>query len=241
MIIINDIEKTSCVFSYLGWQFLQGNVDVVKFLYGNIWGESPPLIRTIDELQECLTAVEVERDRDGLYNTEFLYYWAMTCIGEQSPLIFKNLGIAETCLKKIQRSIPLTEARLAYIELLKSTDPARAAHNVARLDVLRRWANKQDLFSRIVLAKIAFYSFLMEKQENSADNQNLVIPELPIKVVQLLEQPLQMGHPVAIRFWNDMLACIDAPEVLNQRIDQSRICSSVLYDFKTPANMQIRP
>ena len=56
----------------------------------------------------------------------------MICIGEQSPLIFKDLGIAETCLKKIQHTVPIAEARLAYIELLQSNEPARSSANAAR-------------------------------------------------------------------------------------------------------------
>ena len=96
---MNNIE-ISILLSYLGFLFLNGNLDSIKYLYRNIWTESPPLIKTISELQGCLTSMEIESAQSKLYSAEFLYYWAMICIGEQSPLIFKDLGTAETCLKK---------------------------------------------------------------------------------------------------------------------------------------------
>lgn len=153
----------------------------------------------------------------------------MICIGEQSPLIFKNLGTAETCLKIIQHTVPIAKARIAYIELLRNNEPARSNANVARLDILRRWANKHDLFSRTVLAKIVFYSYLEEAQADE-----LV---LPLRVRQLLELPCQQGHPVAIRFWNDVCSFIGAPGAM---LNASHVNMDVLYDFKTSANMQIR-
>lgn len=140
-----DLSRDSLVFSYLGQQLLQGDIEVAKFLYGNTWTELPPLIRTISELQGHLTASEVTNDHTRFYSIEFLYYWGMTCLGEQSPLVTKDLGTAETCFQKIKSSVPLAEARLAYIELLRSTEPAKNASNAARLEVLRRWANRQDL------------------------------------------------------------------------------------------------
>lgn len=225
---MTDVSRTSLAFSYLGWKFLQGNTEVAKFLYSNTWAESPPLIRTIRELQGHLTAVEVVNDYNGVYSIEFLYYWGMTCIGEQSPLINKELETARTCFSKIKSSVPQAEARLAYIELLKSTAPAKSERNVARLEVLRRWAYQQDLFSRIVLAKISFYSFLCEEHLDSS--------ELPVKTLRLLELPIQKGHPVAIRFWNDAHSYLGNPGVT---LNTSRIHSDILCDFKSPTNVQI--
>ena len=225
---MTDLSRTSLVFSYLGQQLLQGNIEVAKFLYGNTWTELPPLIRTISELQGHLTAPEVVKDHGELYGTEFLYYWGMTCLGEQSPLVTRDLGTAEACFKKIKSSVPLAEARLAYIELLQSTEPAKSGSNVARLEVLRRWANRQDLFSRIVLAKISFYSFLCEEWSNSS--------ELPTKTLRLLQLPIQRGHPVAIRFWNDVCSCLGN---LEATLHPSRIRSDTLYDFKAAATMQM--
>ena len=219
----------SIMLSYLGHLFLSGNIDSIKYLYRNIWTESPPLLKTISELQGCFTSVEIISDYDKLYSAEFLYYWAMICIGEQSPLIFKDLGTAEACLKKIQHTIPIAEARLAYIELLQSPESARSSENVTRMDVLRRWANKHDLFSRIVLAKITFYSYLEEAETD--------VHTLPIRVKQLLELPCQQGHPVAIRFWNDICSFIKAPGAM---LNASHVNADVLFDFKTSANMQIR-
>ena len=228
---MNNIE-ISIMLSYLGYLFLNGNIDSIKYLYRTIWKELPPLIKTISELQDCLTPVEIERDKGKLYSAEFLYYWAMICIGEQSPLIFKDLGTAKTCLRKIQHTVPIAEARLAYIELLRSTEPARSSANVARLDILRQWANNHDLFSRIVLAKIVFYNFLQEAETAETD-----VHAMPIKVRQLIERPCQEGHPVAIRFWNDVCSFIGIPGAM---LDASHVNPDVLYDFKTSANMQIR-
>lgn len=226
---MTDISRTSLVFSYLGQQLLRGDIEVAKFLYSNTWTEMPPLIRTISELQGHLTAAEVTKDHTELYSTEFLYYWGMTCLGEQSPLVTKDLGTAEACFRKIKSSVPMVEARLAYIELLQSTEPNKSESNAARLEVLRRWANQQDFFSRIVLAKISFYGFLCEERSDSS--------ELPAKAVRLLELPVQKGHPVAIRFWNDVCSCLGGPVVTP---DPSRIHSDTLYDFKASAKMQIR-
>ena len=216
--------------SYLGYLFLNGNIESIKYLYRNIWTESPPLIKTISELQGWLTSIEIESVPGRLYSAEFLYYWAMICIGEQSPLIFKNLGTAETCRKIIQDTVPIAKARIAYIELLRSNEPARSNANVARLDILRGWANKHDLFSRIVLAKITFYSYLEEAETD--------VHALPLKVRQLIERPCQERHPVATRFWNDVCSFIGVPGAM---LDASHINADVLYDFKTSANMQIGP
>lgn len=225
-----DAPNLSLIFSYLGQQLLQGDIEVVKFLYSNTWTESPPLIRTISELQGCLTAAEVVNDHKGVYSIEFLYYWGMLCLGEQSPLIVKDLGTAKACFSKIRSSVPLAESRLAYIELQQSTEPAKSEDNVIRLDVLRRWANRQDLFSRIALAKISFYSFFCSELADGA--------KLPIKAIRLLELPLQEGHPVAIRLWNDVCSCLGRPEKIQ---GSCRVNADVLYDLKKTANMQLTP
>lgn len=150
---MNDIAKNSVVYSYLGKHSFDGNPEAVKFLYGNTWKESPPLIRTICELQECLTSKKIN-DSNGLYSTEFLYYWGMTCLGEQSPLITKELGVAKTCLHAVKDIVPHAEARLAYIKLLQSTDSARSEDNVHALAILRKWSSRQDLFSRTLNEQI---------------------------------------------------------------------------------------
>ena len=219
--------------SYLGYLFLNGNIESIKYLYRNIWTESPPLIKTISELQGWLTSIEIESVPGRLYSAEFLYYWAMICIGEQSPLIFKDLGTAETCLKMIQHTVPIAKPRLAYIELLQSNEHARSSANIDRLEVLRIWANKRDLFSRIALAKIVFYSYLQEAEAAETE-----VYAMPLRVRQLLELPCQQGHPVAIRFWNDMCSFIEVPGAM---LNASHVNADVLYDFKTSANMQIRP
>ena len=219
---MNSTEKISVAYSYLGKLLLEGNVEVVKFLYGNLWEESPPLIRTVSELQECLTSKKIY-DSKGLYSPEFLYYWGMICLGEQSPLITQELEVAKICFHAVKDVVPHAEARLAYIKLLQSTEPAKSESNVRRLAVLRQWSSKRDLFSRIVLARISFYAFLCEEQPESS--------ELPITTLWLLELPCQRGHPVAIRFRNDVYTCTGNPE---RTLDKRLVRVSALYDFENP-------
>lgn len=233
---MEDIVLFGLLYSYLGSKLLQGYIEVVEFLYKYAWKESPPLIRTISQLQEHLTSVEVEDDTEGIYNAKFLYYWGMLCLGESSNLIFKDLGTAETCFLKIKDAVPLAEARLAYINLLRSNEPAKSYNNIARLETLRKWANRHDLFSIIALAKISFYAFLEENREED----QICNCGLPLKTLHLLELPCQEGHPVAINFWNRILDDIGTQEAMNSHIPESRIWADILLDFNSPANMQIK-
>lgn len=215
-------SRVNVIYSYLGRQILSGNTEAVKWIYGNAWKESPPLIETVRMLQECLTSSEIQKNI-GKYNNKFLYYWGMLNLGEVSNLIFRDLGTAEICLKKVKKVFPNAEARLAYIKLLKSNEPPKCESNVMRLDTLRRCAAKHDLFSRIVLSKIMFYQFLGEDMEDDS--------ELPIRMYHLLERPCQMGHPVAIRFWNEVLDYTEPSNALEMRINETKIDEEALYDF----------
>lgn len=226
-----NVSQISEKCSYLGKRVMDGDLGAVRGLYNHIWKENPALTRTISLLQDNLTAAEIEKDINRTYCEEFLYYWGMTCIGEQSNLILKDLGTAEICFNKIKKIIPKVEARLAYIQLLKSTVPAKSDFNVARLDVLRKWAGKQDLFSRIILSKICFYEFLHEYEMDYS--------VLPIRALRLLDLPCQMGHPVAIRFCKEVLAYTGIPAAMDMWLDEANINSDVLYDYET-VNMQIR-
>lgn len=217
-----EVSRINVIYSYLGKLVLSGDTEAVKWLYGNVWKGSPPLINTVSLLQECLTASEIQKDMRK-YSSEFMYYWGMLNLGEVSNLIFMDLGIAEICLKSIVKVFPRAEARLAYIKLLRSNGPAKSESNIMRIDVLRRWAVKRDLFSRIVLAKIMFYQFLSEDPEDNS--------ELPIRIYRFLEQPCRMCHPVAIRFWNEMLDYIEPPNVQDMRINEAKMDEDVLYDF----------
>jgi hypothetical protein len=190
---LNDFSQISSVlYSYLGHRCLSGDVEALKFLYSNAWEEKPALIRTICELQLRLTSIDIKKDTSGIYNDEFLYYWGMVCLGEVSSLILQNLGTAAFCFKRIETVIPKAKARLAFIRLLKTKERPKSENNVRRIEILRRWAVKGDLFSRIVLSKIVFSNFLEEKQESD--------PNPPILAVRLLDTPCQKGHPVALRF-----------------------------------------
>ena len=83
--ILNDSQR----YSYWGYRILHGNVVVLRNLYGRIKSETPVLIKTISQLQNLITSEEIIKDNNGFYNPEFLYYWGMICMGEQSPLILK--------------------------------------------------------------------------------------------------------------------------------------------------------
>lgn len=228
---MEEVMRESQKYSYWGHRILSGDVVVLRNLYGRIWKELPVLIRMLSQLQISLTAVEVENDANDAYSPEFLYYWGMLCIGEQSRLIPKDLGTAESCFEKIRRKVPKAEARLAYVELLQSDEPAKREMNVERLDILRRWAGEGDIFSSVVLARIIFHQFLEEYKDD--------ILELPTRVLRLLEYPCQKGHPVAIRFYNSVMECIGTPEAMGMHLDENCIIEESLFDFDVSANMQI--
>lgn len=133
----------------------------------NLFKEHPAIIKLFSQLQECLTTVEIANDTE-IYNYEFLYYFGMSNLGETSNLIFKDLGTAETCFKKVRKKVPKAEARLAFIELLKSDEPAQSELNVNRIDKLRQWAGKGDFFSMIILSKIVFFQFFGRRSNRNA-------------------------------------------------------------------------
>ncbi len=87
------------------------------------------------------------------------------------------------------------------------------------------------MFSQIVIARILYYRFLNEAP--SEDNK------LPITMLRLLEAPCQHGHPVAIRFYNELLGNVGTSAALDMRRDDISLSVDVLYDYKTRANMQI--
>lgn len=100
MIYRGDIEQIEKAGSLLGYKILSGDVNALKLLYGNIWRENPLLIKLTSQLQESITADEIRKDTIGKYSPEYLYYWGMICLGEQSHLVFKDIGAAENCFKK---------------------------------------------------------------------------------------------------------------------------------------------
>jgi len=220
------ILALSLAYSCLGQRCLNGDIEAVKFLYSNAWQESPSHIKTIANLQNCLTGAEIEKDATDVYSNEFLYYWGMVNIGELTRLIAKDLGTAEICFNKIKSAVPKAEARLAYINLLVSDEPNKSDSNVNRLDTLRQWAGRQDYFSSIALSKIIYYQFLLEKQPDST--------EQPIRAMQLLERPRSMGHPVAVKFFDEIVLHMDTQGVCDTKDIYSiaaRAKSSILYDY----------
>lgn len=239
IISMQAIAEISRKCSWLGDAVLQGNVDALKNIYRIVYQENPAIIEMISLLQNCITSVEIENDHGGIYNPEFLYYWGMTCLGEQSTLVYKNIEVARNCFEKILNTVPIAEARLAYIELLGSDEPAKSESNVKRIDILRRWAGKQDLFSRIVLARIVFDRFLDEAEENNLELSHKVLDEnekevleLPLRVIQLLQLPCSLRHPVAVRFWNEIMDYIGTVSAMNMMIDATYMNEGVLYDYK---------
>ncbi len=224
------LHHTSAAYSYLGFKTINGNVEALKFLYANIQKEDPPVIRTVCQLQECLTSVEIENDTVRIYSDEFLYYWGMVCLGELSRLIRKDLGTAESCFEKIQNTVSHAAARLAYIKLLQSREPATSENNIRRLDILRKWATQRDLFSNIIMAKILFYQFLCES-EKQPDN----CPGIPNRVLNLLQLPLQKGHPAAVRFYGEIRDHVRNSIIAEGQADEPYINPKVLYDFEGPS------
>lgn len=221
------LHHTSAAYSYLGLKALNGNVEALKFLYANIHEEAPPLIRTIGQLQEYLTSVEIENDTTRIYSDEFLYYWGMVCLGELSRLIRKDLGSAESCFEKIQNTVPHAAARLAYIKLLQSSEPAKEDINIRRVDILRKWAMQRDLFSSIILSKILFYQFLCENEHQPDDCLGI-----PNRVLNLLQLPLQKGHPVAVRLYGEMRDIVYNSMITEKQEDEPYINTKILYDFE---------
>lgn len=224
IISMQEIAEISQKCSWLGHAILQGNVDALKNIYRIVYQENPAIIEMISSLQNCITLVEIEDDHGGIYNPEFLYYWGMICLGEQSNLVYKNIEIARNCFEKILNTVPSAEARLAYIGLLGSDEPAKSESNVKRIDILRRWAGRQDLFSRIALARIVFDRFLDENEREGL--------ELPLRVIQLLQLPCSLRHPVAVLFWNEIMDYIGTVSAMNMMIDATYMNEGVLYDYK---------
>ncbi len=115
---------------------------------------------------------------------------------------------------------------MAFIELLLSEEINKSENNVARLEVLRKWASKKDYFSCVALSKIIFFQYLQERQEDNFD--------APLRNLQLLVSPCQYGYPVAIRFYNEMmkhLAELNVPNDSGKHIDESHIAAHSLYDL----------
>lgn len=170
-----DREQLELLYSMLGHKILSGDEDALEYLYVSAWRESPALLRIISLLQQNLTASDIAKAEDGRYSTKFYYYWGMLNLGEQSSLIFKDTDIAQNCFDKIRKVVPQVDARLAYLGLLNSDEPANSDENIRRIDRLRQCAGRQDFFSQIIIAKIIFYHFIDEQK-------NDVISELPLKV-----------------------------------------------------------
>lgn len=231
------IEHDNIVYSHLGQRVLVGDIAAVKYLYAQTWKECPALIRTISLLQLVLTAKEIEINAGKTYCPEFLYYWGMLCLGEQSSLIVKDLGAAECCFREIVHRMPKVRARLAYIGMLRSVEPYKDESNVMRIDTLCKCASMGDIFSCIILARITFYQFLIEYQKDDPEMTGTL--GLPARTLRLLDSPCQKGHPVAIRFYNAIMDCVGTPEARGMRMNENCILAESLYDFETATNVQI--
>lgn len=221
-----DKGQIEILYSALGYKIFCGDVMALKYLYSNAWKESPAVLKVISLLQQNITANDIIKAEEEKYSKEFYYYWGMLNLGEQSDLVFKDTDIAVNCFNKTKDILPQVDARLAYIGLLNSSEPASSEENVSRIDRLRQYAGKQDLFSQIALARIVFSRFIDDWDEDEE------VSELPLKVWQYLERPCLLGHPVAVRFWNETLDYIGTPAALNQKINTSHMDGALLYDYK---------
>lgn len=218
------------LYSYLGHRCIHmGDVAAMKFLYGNICFEQPPLIETISRMQYCITPEVIYYDTEGKYSSEFLYYWGMTCVGELSSLIIKDFDIATTCFNKILVDIPKAESRIAYIKLLQSDEPYKYESNTRNIGVLTKWAGKTEIFSMITLAKISHYDFLIKDPDNDAITSTIAS--------QLLDYSCGAGHPVAIKFYDSIIEDArranknnDSRNVYARPIFDNRVDIDILYD-----------
>lgn len=226
MIKTKNNQQISLLYSYLTHKCISGDIDAMRFFYGNICFEIPVFIKAVSLLQLQLASVKLRKKN---YSNEFLYYWGMACIGEGSRIIRRNLPTAEICFKTIKKDVPKSESRLAFLELLKSTELYEDVENVQRIEVLREWAGKQDLFSMLSLSKIIFEQFLIERQADTLRKTHVM--ELPLMAIELLEVPCQKGHPEAIRFYNAVLEQLGTSESLSAKFEQSRRNVRVLFDF----------
>jgi len=221
-----NIPQISAAYSCLGSRCISGDVNALKFLYANLCKEHPALIATVTQLQYCMTSAELENADPNIFSSEFLYYLGMTDIGEQTRLIQKDLGTAEFCFEQIKNEVPKAKARLAYIDLLLSKEPHKSDNNAQKVDLLRQWAGKNDMFSKVALSKIIFEHYLLERQDDDL--------ERPTTLLRLLEFPCHRGHPVAVKFYNEVIDYMVALGVAvspEWRLDNSIINAEVLYDF----------
>ena len=62
-------------------------------------------------------------------------------------------------------------------------------------------------------------------------NDMMLKLEIPIKAIQLLKTPYQKGHPVAVKFYKQMMSQYESPDFVNIRTDETKINSNVLCDF----------
>lgn len=226
MIHLTDRKLVEMPYSILGFRIFSGDVYALRYLYGQVWKEMPVVLKIISLLQQNITANDIIKAADGKYSTEFYYYWGMLNLGEQSRLVFKDTNISENCFNKIKTKKLLVDARLAYVELLKSNEPVGSEENIERIDRLRQCAGRQDLFSQIAIARIVFYQFINECEKDEINS------ELPLKIWQYLERPCHLGHPVAMRFWNEIMTYLGTPMAMNRRMEMTRANSDILYDYK---------
>lgn len=150
----------------------------------------------------------------------------MICLGETSRLVVKDLETSTVCFEKIIKSVPKVEARLAFIELLTTTEENKSIVNSRRLAILQKWAGHGDIFSMIVLSKIVYDSYLSDKP-----SEDIALPTL---VLNLLDKPCKLRHPVAVRFYLEMkdnMNGIDAPYGSGRKLSNSIIDIDILYDY----------
>ena len=190
----------------------------------------PPVIDTVNSIQLGITKTEIEEDALSRYSNEFLYYWGMICLGEQSHFIYRNLSTSKACFSKIKSEVHKARSRLAYIRLLETKEPNNEAKNVKCIETLRKWAGKGDVFSRIALTKI---SYGMSSKIDSVDE-----PAISNHVQALIKPPCQVGHPVAIRFFNSVIEdAVNSGDgksyksFIPKYLDECNIDTNALYDF----------
>lgn len=94
-----------------GWNFKIGSDIENKFKFGPIKIFSPPLIKTILNLNNIYHAISEKKNVSissfgGLYLCNYLYYWALYLSNKEYPVIFihvPNRGIILEHIKKVNR------------------------------------------------------------------------------------------------------------------------------------------
>lgn len=81
------------------------------------------------------------------------------------------------------------------------------------------------------MKRIVFYPFLNESQTG--------VLSLPVKMLRLLDYLCQKGHPVAIRFYNEVMRYVGTPVAMGMLLDKAYITPDSSCDLEVDSNKRI--